>query len=88
MLRHFERRSRVRMIVDICRYTRLPVFSVLERAHIAKVLHRDISSANIMMDIRSNPDMPEALLIDWDLCKFQDDIMLGPNQRTGRSVSL
>ena len=52
----------------------------------AKVLHRDVSPGNILIDIQSDVvEDPRAFLNDWDLCKFRDDLTKGPTQH-GRSV--
>ncbi|KAI0701156.1 hypothetical protein C8T65DRAFT_558590, partial [Cerioporus squamosus] len=47
----------------------------------AKVLHRDISVGNILID----PVTRNGILIDWDLCRFQWELALGPTEpdRTG-----
>lgn len=53
----------------------------------AGILHSDISTANIMININpENPKRVEVLLNDWDLCKWKDDKSEGPTQPTGRSV--
>jgi serine/threonine protein kinase len=51
------------------------------------VLHRDISTSNIMIDILSPVDTPKAFLNDWDLSKFKEDLF-GPGTQLGRSVSI
>ncbi|KAI0792408.1 hypothetical protein C8Q75DRAFT_804797 [Abortiporus biennis] len=44
----------------------------------AEVLHRDISPNNIV--IVDMPEGPIAILIDWDLCKYKEDMMKEPTQ--------
>ncbi|KAI0701148.1 hypothetical protein C8T65DRAFT_811512 [Cerioporus squamosus] len=46
-----------------------------------KVLHRDISVGNILID----PVTRSGILIDWDLCRFQWELASGPTEpnRTG-----
>lgn len=53
-------------------------------------MHRDISEANMLMI--PDPKSPirgvtkRGILIDWDLCKFYDELMDGAKQ-SNRSVS-
>ena len=51
-----------------------------------EILHRDISDGNIVL--YEVPDTGEilGLLIDWDLCKYKDELSKGPTQKN-RSVS-
>jgi hypothetical protein len=53
----------------------------------ARVLHRDISVGNIMINAESPEDDPEGFLNDWDLCKFAEDLDKPASQPAGRSVS-
>ncbi len=43
---------------------------------LAKVLHRDISIGNILID----PVTRKGILIDWDLCRFIWELALGPTE--------
>ncbi|RPD57166.1 hypothetical protein L227DRAFT_655598 [Lentinus tigrinus ALCF2SS1-6] len=43
----------------------------------AKVLHRDISIGNILIDPRT---LTRALLIDWDLCRLECELESGPTE--------
>ena len=54
----------------------------------AGVLHRDISVGNILIDVNSPPDDPRGFLIDWDLCKYKEELggQSGPSH-AGISVS-
>ena len=57
---------------------------------LAKVLHRDISVSNIMIEEIYDKDGTllegRGVLCDWDLCKYQEQMNKGP--RTGsRTVS-
>ena len=54
---------------------------------IARILHRDVSVGNIMIDVESPEDEPLGFLNDWDLCKFAEDLNQPPSQPAGRSVS-
>ena len=49
----------------------------------AKVLHRDISMGNILINI----DKEEAFLNDWDLCKYRGEMDSVASQNT-RSVRI
>ena len=40
------------------------------------VLHRDISFGNILID----PITRRGILIDWDLCRFEWELALGPTE--------
>ena len=42
----------------------------------AHVLHRDISVGNILID----PVTRRGILIDWDLCRFEWELALGPTE--------
>ncbi|TCD60476.1 hypothetical protein EIP91_010024 [Steccherinum ochraceum] len=49
---------------------------------LAKILHRDISDGNIVL-YEPSPGAPlRALLIDWDLCKYLDDLDKKPTQKS------
>ena len=54
----------------------------------AKIIHRDLSDGNVLILI--NQEVAEAghrgMLIDWDLCKYKEDMDQGATQG-GRSVS-
>lgn len=39
----------------------------------AKVLHRDVSIGNIMIDVESSEEDPRGMLIDWDVCRYEDE---------------
>ena len=52
----------------------------------AKVLHRDISPGNILIDDR-DPKALKAFLNDWDLCKYEEDLKKGPSDKA-RSVRI
>ena len=52
----------------------------------AKVLHRDISPGNILIDDR-DPKILSAFLNDWDLCKYKEDLKKGPSDKA-RSVRI
>ena len=47
----------------------------------ANILHRDVSMANILIDIHTN----RGFLNDWDLCKYTSELHLAQSQ-DGRSV--
>ncbi|KAI0347533.1 hypothetical protein BDW22DRAFT_1351985 [Trametopsis cervina] len=51
----------------------------------AGVLHRDISVANIMISDTEEPGKRKGLLMDWDLCKYKEDMKLEATQPGGRS---
>lgn len=51
------------------------------------MLHRNISTGNILIDIESPPGEPRGLLADWDLCKYKIQMNDLPTQPGGRSVS-
>ncbi|KAI0347527.1 hypothetical protein BDW22DRAFT_536266 [Trametopsis cervina] len=51
----------------------------------AGVLHRDISVANIMISDTGEPGKRKGLLMDWDLCKYKEDMKLEATQPGGRS---
>ena len=40
----------------------------------AKILHRDVSGGNILIDADSDQDYPRGYLSDWDLSKHKDDL--------------
>ncbi|TFY71231.1 hypothetical protein EVG20_g1774 [Dentipellis fragilis] len=42
----------------------------------AKILHRDVSAGNIMIDVKTG----RGLLIDWDLCKTEAELKKGATQ--------
>ena len=52
----------------------------------AEVLHRDVSAANIMIDIDSTRDNFKAFLVDWDQCRYLSELKNAATQE-GRSVS-
>lgn len=54
---------------------------------LARILHRDVSVGNIMIDVESPEDDPAGFLNDWDLCKFAEDLDKPASQPAGRSVS-
>ncbi|KAI0791359.1 hypothetical protein C8Q75DRAFT_876430 [Abortiporus biennis] len=45
----------------------------------AEILHRDISPNNIVI-VEKEPGKFIAILIDWDLCKYKEDMMKKPTQ--------
>lgn len=56
----------------------------------AKVLHRDVSTGNIMILVDQNKasDGPaRGMLIDWDMSKYVEELGKGATQH-GRSVSM
>ena len=53
----------------------------------AGVLHRDVSVANILIDVESAPGVPRAILNDWDLCKYKEQLEI-PSSIPGVSVSV
>lgn len=53
----------------------------------AKILHRDVSVGNIMINVESATKEPDGFLNDWDLCKFVEDFSKPAAQPAGRSVS-
>ena len=40
----------------------------------AKILHRDISANNILIDIESPIDTPHGFLNDWDMSEYVEDM--------------
>jgi hypothetical protein len=52
----------------------------------ARILHRDISVGNIMIDVRSTTMRPLGFLNDWDMAKWERDLGEGASQ-PGVSVS-
>ena len=40
----------------------------------AKILHRDISVNNILIDIESPIDTPHGFLNDWDMSEYMEDM--------------
>lgn len=55
--------------------TKLKTYTGHQRAwELAKVLHRDVSIGNIMIDAESPEDNPQGFLNDWDLCKYKEDL--------------
>ena len=53
----------------------------------ARVLHRDVSRGNIMIDVRSTWDEPLGFLNDWDMAKWKKDLLGGGASQPGVSVS-
>lgn len=55
----------------------------------AKVLHRDISSGNILIVVDQTMEASPiaGILCDWDLCKFRVDLKK-PHTQHGRSVRI
>ncbi|TCD63746.1 hypothetical protein EIP91_004997 [Steccherinum ochraceum] len=48
----------------------------------AKILHRDVSDGNIVIDVDlKSGELLGGLLIDWDLCKYQEELENGPTQK-------
>lgn len=47
----------------------------------AGILHRDVSVANILIDISSTPGDSKGFINDWDLCKYKEEL----NTRTSPS---
>ena len=56
----------------------------------AGILHRDVSIANILIDVESPPGESTAFLNDWDLCKTKEQLeeQTEPSQPAGVSVSV
>ena len=54
----------------------------------AGILHRDVSVANILIDVESPPGNLRGFLTDWDLCKSEEQLesQTAPSQ-PGVSVS-
>lgn len=52
----------------------------------AKILHRDISVNNILVDVNSSTGGGTGFLIDWDLCESREDMGKEATQN-GRTVS-
>ncbi|KAI0792916.1 hypothetical protein C8Q75DRAFT_731483 [Abortiporus biennis] len=52
-----------------------------EGAFKAGVLHRDVSPNNIMIDEAPENIGEEAFLLDWDLCRYVDELDDGPTQK-------
>ena len=54
----------------------------------AKILHQDLSDGNVLILINqeSADDDNRGMLIDWDLCKYKEDMREGATQG-GRTVS-
>ena len=57
-----------------------------DRFRPVKVLHRDISIGNIIIDVESSEDSPRGILIDWDVCRYEDG-PTEPNSLGGQTVS-
>jgi RIO-like serine/threonine protein kinase len=55
-------------------------------AYEAGVLQRDLSIHNIVFHPESTLEDPKAMLIDWDLCKYTEDLNAAPTQPGGRLV--
>lgn len=55
----------------------------------AGILHCDISAGNIMINVDTTPDKPLGILVDWDMCKYKEDLLLDARtpRATGVSVS-
>ena len=55
----------------------------------AGVLHGDVSPRNILIDVLASvAGPPQALLVDWDLCKYKEDLQPWPSpSRFGVTVS-
>jgi hypothetical protein len=60
--------------------------SVHKSAYEAGVLQRDLSIHNIVFHPESTIEHPRAMLIDWELCKYTEDLNAAPTQPGGRLV--
>ncbi|KAL4251359.1 EKC/KEOPS complex subunit BUD32 [Abortiporus biennis] len=48
----------------------------------AAVLHRDISPSNMLICENPEDGVTAAFLVDWDLCRYKEDLNDGPSQKT------
>lgn len=54
----------------------------------AKILHRDISEGNIMIDGDIDDPHAKGVLNDWDLCKYEEDLVTNGATQKSRSVQV
>ncbi|KAL4247544.1 hypothetical protein ABKN59_007356 [Abortiporus biennis] len=67
---------------SLCYYLMLVVIAHYMAWTDAEVLHRDISPNNIMIDEDAETNEEMAFLIDWDLCRYKEDLSNGRAQKS------